>query len=226
MNNGLKRICHFAFALIENDKLIDSLKYPWYDSGVFFIVFPMNTKFLIEKFSNGAVIGLGMAVSILAVSGAYATYTSLTASSNEPLTKDKWNEMLQYTVPPGAVMAFNLSTCPTGWSAADGSSGRPNLRGQFIRGWNPTATGLDANRVFWSSQNATRVFRNNSTNIGYGGGLWDQDHTISADIDWVVESVSWWAYSAATSGQVISSWTVFGVRVRPTNVALLYCVKN
>lgn len=108
----------------------------------------MGTKFLIEKFSAGAVIGLGIAVSILAVSGAYATYASLTASSSEPLTKDKWNEMLQYTVPPGAVMAFNLSACPTGWSAADGSSGRPNLRGQFIRGWNPTATGLDANRVF------------------------------------------------------------------------------
>lgn len=150
----------------------------------------MNARKFSQKLRDGMIVGLGICLTVGAVSGAYAAYATLTASPNETLTKDKWNEMLQYTVPPGAVMAFNLGSCPTGWSEADGGSGRPNLRGQFIRGLNSSATGLDANRTLGSAQNATRVFRNNSTNIGYGGGLWDQDHTISADIDGAIESVS------------------------------------
>ncbi len=97
----------------------------------------------LKKLALGATAGLGFGMAILAVGIAYATYSGLTASTGETLTKDKWNEMLQYTVPPGAVMAFNLTTCPTNWSEADGGGGRPNLRGQFIRGLNSTATGID-----------------------------------------------------------------------------------
>ena len=97
----------------------------------------------LKKLALGATAGLGFGMAILAVGVAYAAYSGLTASTAETLTKAKWNEMLQYTVPPGAVMAFNLTTCPTNWSEADGNVGRPNLRGQFIRGWNSTATGID-----------------------------------------------------------------------------------
>ena len=38
------------------------------------------------------------------------------------------------SIPKGAIMAFNLASCPTDWSPADGNSGRPDLRGYFIRG--------------------------------------------------------------------------------------------
>jgi microcystin-dependent protein len=36
-------------------------------------------------------------------------------------------------VPPGAVMAF-VTACPSGWAAANGSSGRPDLRGRNVIG--------------------------------------------------------------------------------------------
>ena len=36
--------------------------------------------------------------------------------------------------PSRAVMAFDLATCPTGWSPANGTAGAPDLRGEFIRG--------------------------------------------------------------------------------------------
>jgi len=36
-------------------------------------------------------------------------------------------------VPTGFIGAFNLSACPTGWAAADGSNGTPDLRGEFLR---------------------------------------------------------------------------------------------
>lgn len=64
------------------------------------------------------------------------------------------------TVPTGTVIAFNGTSCPTGWTEAAGA-GVPtgaggnaslNLRGQFVRGWNPTAGGTDANRGFGTWQ--------------------------------------------------------------------------
>lgn len=43
--------------------------------------------------------------------------------------------------PTGAVMAFNLSSCPAGWSAMDGSGGRPDARGRTVIG-SGTGSGL------------------------------------------------------------------------------------
>jgi hypothetical protein len=48
--------------------------------------------------------------------------------------------------PSGAIIAFNLASCPTGWSAADGGGGRPDLRGEFVRGLD-SGRGVDAGRV-------------------------------------------------------------------------------
>ena len=38
-------------------------------------------------------------------------------------------------------MAFNLTSCPSGWHAADGGGSRPDLRGMFLRGLNNYGTG-------------------------------------------------------------------------------------
>jgi len=47
-------------------------------------------------------------------------WNGLTASPWDKLDYQKWNELVasvQSGIPSGAVMAFNLTTCPTGWSA-------------------------------------------------------------------------------------------------------------
>lgn len=80
-------------------------------------------------------------------------------------------------VPPGAVMAFAGSTCPSGWLSASGGTisrttyadlfsyvgtthgagngsttfGLPDLRGEFVRGWD-NGRGVDSGRAFGSSQ--------------------------------------------------------------------------
>ena len=54
-------------------------------------------------------------------------------------------------LPVGSIMAFNLSACPTGWVIADGSSGAPDLRGEFIRGLD-SGRGVDTGRVIGSAQ--------------------------------------------------------------------------
>ena len=54
----------------------------------------------------------------------------------------------------GTISAFNLSSCPTGWTLANGSSGTPDLRGEFIRGLD-SGRGVDAGRTLGSWQMGT-----------------------------------------------------------------------
>lgn len=59
---------------------------------------------------------------VSSLAAAYAAFSTLSAATGETLTKDKWNEMIQYVVPPGAVVAFNGNSCPAGWDLADGTN--------------------------------------------------------------------------------------------------------
>jgi hypothetical protein len=54
-------------------------------------------------------------------------------------------------LPVGSVMPFNLASCPSGWVAANGTSGTPDLRGEFIRGLD-SGRGVDTGRVLGSAQ--------------------------------------------------------------------------
>ena len=82
---------------------------------------------------DGLLLGFGFALAVSAFGAVYAAYSTLGVANGDQLSSSKWNEVVSYTVPPGAVMAFNLTSCPNGWSEADGNGGRPNLRGQFVR---------------------------------------------------------------------------------------------
>ena len=118
--------------------------------------------------------------------------------------------------PSGAIIAFNLVSCPTGWSAADGGGGRPDLRWQFVRGLNATSSGIDPNRVLASAQ----VDMLKSHTHGYDAlhnehGGW----SVSLLADY---SLSW--YTGNTPGKTTQS--TGGAETRPRNVAFLYCIKN
>jgi hypothetical protein len=66
-------------------------------------------------------------------------------------------------VPAGAVEAFNLAACPTGWSAADGTGGKADMRGYFIRGLD-TGGGVDPGRVLDTLQS----YQSNSGSVVLG----------------------------------------------------------
>lgn len=146
-------------------------------------------------------------------------------------------------LPPGCVMPFARSTAPEGWLEANGNAvpngsgtvqGKtadfsalydavdtnfgvagtlPDLRGEFLRGWNNRpSTGPDAGRTFGSNQ-AEEVgphthTANTSSTVRLEGG--------STFINGFVEDVGNGTGSVDTNT---------GAENRPRNVALLYCIK-
>ena len=144
-------------------------------------------------------------------------------------------------VPAGAVQNFAMSTPPTGWlkangalvsrttyenlfaaigttfGAGDGSTtfALPDLRGEFIRGWDD-ARGVDTGRVFGSAQAQAvqKLPLDCSTSgfnmiVGDGGGP-----------PLNVQTGPYLKYSALSTFSVGS-----GTETRPRNVAFLVCIK-
>lgn len=129
----------------------------------------------------------------------------------------------------GTIMAFGASTAPSGWFACDGASydivaeldlfnvigytyggsgndfNVPDLRGEFVRGWNNTSSGSDANRVFGSNQDDSMA---NHTHTQTAGGT-----------DGFSGSVAGAAIETSAQNENTGE-------TRPQNVALLYCIKS
>lgn len=141
-------------------------------------------------------------------------------------------------IPPGAVMYFAMNTPPEGWLLCDGravsrttyadlfeaigttfGSGSgyssfklPELRGEFIRGWN-SGRNVDSGRSFGSAQ--SDAFKSHRHVTYTEGG---QARTYST-------------YGAVTGNSyrnTLTSYTnsVGGSETRPRNVALLPCIKT
>lgn len=135
--------------------------------------------------------------------------------------------------PSGAVMAFAMSTAPTGWLKANGAAvsrttyaalfsaigttfgvgdgsttfNLPDLRGEFIRGWDD-GRGVDSGRVFGSAQ--AHAYQSHTHTITRGAHGGDGD-------DAAIAAGTYGSFNTGASGS--SSET------RPRNIALLYCIK-
>lgn len=106
-------------------------------------------------------VGVGTGSDDQNMNGSGLTGTTLTIG-----IENGTNETVDFsaiTVPTGAIMAFNLNTCPTGWAKANGTAGTPDLRGEFIRG-------LDDGRGI----NPGRILASNET-----GSIQSHQHTVN-----------------------------------------------
>ena len=154
--------------------------------------------------------------------------------------------------PSGMIITFAGSTAPTGYLACDGSAvdrttyadlfavcgttygagdgsttfNLPDLRGEFIRGWDD-GRGVDSGRVFASGQL--------SANLQHNHGVTDPGHTHTQTggntkddggphVPGSVQSGTQTNISTATTG--ISIDNDGGSESRPRNIALLYCIKT
>ena len=150
--------------------------------------------------------------------------------------------------PPGAVIFFATETCPTGWLPAgggvssrssypdlyasigdrfgsgDGSTtfGLPDLRGEFIRGWD-AGRGIDMLRALGTAQSqdfkSFAVENANGPSVTYNHGpvtIPKTDTMSSVDLF----GGTW----SAPSGLINFQWDAS--EIRPRNVALLACIKT
>ena len=191
-------------------------------------------------------------------SAGIVTTTSLTVNGNARITGIVSTSSVTdlsggyLSTPPGTVITVAASTAPTGYLKANGASLNtttyaslfstigytfggsgasftlPDLRGEFIRGWDDART-VDTGRTFGSSQveminqhrhwvSAAAVDDRNFT--GSGGNT--QDLGLVSDAG---------GYSATDpnsgAGRFTRNDPGFGVNneTRPRNIALLYCIK-
>jgi len=99
-----------------------------------------------NQIRNGVVFSF---TSLICFGVAYATISWPSSAPSGEVDGGKYSAKL---VPATAVMAFNATTCPTGWIAANGTNGTPDLRGTFVRGIGGDANGRDVVRALLSYQ--------------------------------------------------------------------------
>lgn len=124
--------------------------------------------------------------------------------------------------PQNLIAYFYQSTCPNGWIAANGASGTPDLRGEFIRGLD-AGRGVDNGRGLGTGQAARagsftyRIFGDDGD--GQVSGSWNSTRQM------MINGIS-------TGDAPRSGWggehtaTVTPGDTRPRNVALLACMKQ
>jgi hypothetical protein len=121
-------------------------------------------------------------------------------------------------VPSGAVMAFNLASCPTGWTALTGATGRV-IVGTGSNGTNSYTLGATGGADSRTLTVAQLPPHNHTVTDTYPGGSTGNG----------VQPASWPALPAnggATTQTTSSVGSGAAIDMRPSYIALLYCQKS
>jgi microcystin-dependent protein len=171
--------------------------------------------------------------SLLSLGGNAAVFVTATAEDFDELATTAF--VLENGVPSGAVAHFARNTAPTGWLKANGAAvsrttyaslfsaigttfgvgdgsttfNLPDLRGYFTRNWADNGS-IDSGRSFGSTQADELKSHNHLFNVrtwaGYSSAF-----------------TSGTTFSAQNANQVTTD--TGGTETRPTNIALLACIK-
>ena len=171
---------------------------------------------------------------------------ALSAEQGKILKKDIEGKVAQ-AAPSGQIAFFAGSSAPAGWlkangaavsgttyGAGDGSTtfNLPDLRGEFMRGWDD-GRGIDRDRAFGSAQGDAIRNIKGSLDVGTNSGhqLFDVATTTGA---LAISQRRWktWTYDTRDGGDSPSAFDFDASRVvptaaenRPRNIALLACIK-
>lgn len=126
-------------------------------------------------------------------------------------------DIMQTLVPSGAVIAFNLTECPSGWEPYIAAQGR------FIRGFDPTG-GIDPGRTIGSTQEDAFQGHYHVMDKGGAPGLWDSTQGKgptgrAAKTDY--KNGETFRVLGPTTGA--HGATRIANETRPKNVSLLFC---
>lgn len=147
------------------------------------------------------------------------------ATSGQVLTYDgsAWKSASPSSVPTGCVMMWSTSAVPTGWIECNGQSTAsypalaavvganvPDLRGEFIRGWDHEK-GTDSGRTLGSSQSGAIESHTHNAQTGNLAGAQFAQGNLGYPREYG-------GYTATTA--------TGGTETRPRNVALMYIIKT
>ena len=136
--------------------------------------------------------------------------------------------------PTGMIVAFNLSSCPSGWTEANGSNGTPDLRGIFVRGAGVSgvvdyANGTDMSANYGEYLNDS--LQEHKHNIARSDGAlaltWNNggSELRATTVSDGLASNPYQAYSTVTAGTAYGTPRT-GAETAPASFALTYCVKE
>ena len=139
-------------------------------------------------------------------------------------------------VPDGAIMAFYLTACPTGWTPADGiDPATPDLRGNFLRGLDAMGNGpanVDTGRAFGSVQ--TDAFQGHR-HYREPSGLTEAFITQVTGAVHSLPSLGGFSFNGSgvgnTTGDPVANVSGHGTprtaaETRPRNMALIFCMRT
>lgn len=122
-----------------------------------------------------------------------------TKSSWNPVLASDWNDLVSYTVPSGAIMAFD-ATCPTWWSEMTEARGRTLVwagTGGWLTNRALSSTGGTEIVIVPSTWNAS------ASNTPTGGILWSSGgNNIYAHPGWVNSSMWPWSGNEYLDGNL------------------------
>lgn len=177
----------------------------------------------------------------------YATRTNLSTQNNwDTITSSIWNNVINdindlnsrvsnTSLPSWFIWSFYLTSCPTWWILADWNNGTPDLKWKFIRA-NITSSTYDpdySSRSWW---------------LGDVNKVWSTQWDTIRNITWQIRVWAWLRWAS----WIFSNWWVYNSSVwsansrngayyinfnasnqvptstenRPTNIALLFCMKQ
>ena len=116
-------------------------------------------------------------------------------------------------VPSGAIMAFNLDACPSGWAAADGDNGTLDLQGRFPIGVGDLPQG---GSIALGDGGGSHQYRIGGTGQHKNDGCCGSDYIHQIRYEWQGESS---ATANAGTSQVWSAYT----NHLPPYAGLIYC---
>lgn len=189
-------------------------------------------KKLANEFKSGFVRGTGQIAALIS----FGALTALAAqslnvfSAGDLISASALNTNFQIAAPEGAVMAFYLSACPSGWVAADGTGSIPDLRGVFLRGMDDFGTAAGARGIDADGSRALGNFQNDAFQGHYHGTRLQSVTPLFAA--GVVYSGADWTFTPnnlAPTGPPIDGGNGTprtGNETRPKNIALLFCIRK
>ena len=178
---------------------------------------------------------IGSAITSKADKVSSATTDNLAALDANGNLKDSGRSAASVAPPPGSITIYAVSTPPEGWLECDGSNvsrsiypdlfdaigstfgsgdgsttfGLPDLRGEFVRGWD-NGRGVDSGRSFGSfQQDEFRSHTHNYVRVDFGTD--DEEGRPQSDEKGLRSDTT-----GATGGD----------ETRPRNLALMYIIKT